>query len=143
MRVSAFTFGKLLPLAYLLASIQKAAADCSPTAAGTYTLRVSGIIDNQNQYGEGGQCSWENAYIYDNNCKQIGHLARYPIPAGAAVTSELPYTVVLNPLNSAGDYNYMGMSYGSYHWEGYPACKIDGTFDGQPINWCLHTFPCG
>lgn len=138
-------FGVLLPVAYLLASAQKVAAACSPTAPGICTLRIAGPLSNYDSHLEGGQCTWENAYIYDKDCNEIGHLAKYPISQGDAVFSELPYAVVMTLLyeGKGQDYNHIGMAYGSYSWDGVAACQLNGTVDTMPINWCLHTFPCG
>ncbi|KAF2998835.1 hypothetical protein E8E13_002665 [Curvularia kusanoi] len=83
------------------------------------------------------EINWNQAAVYDHSCRKIGSQGS-PISPDDAITSELKWTVVLTLLDSFRDYNWIGMCYADYCFEGYFACSLDP----KGYNLCAHSFPC-
>jgi len=103
---------------------------CQGQGPGSCNLVLIGGLQN-------GGVLWAEAVIYDHSCNVIGN---YNEPKqGIAMDSQLRYTVVLSTLRTSGDYNWIGMRYADYAFDGHFACDKE---ENGSDNVCAHAFPC-
>jgi hypothetical protein len=131
-------------------------SDCIGQGAGSCNLAISGVQRSEPELsmllqfkvlakttllGSGeGSIVWLAANIYDHSCNEIGH---YWLPRqGLAIDSQLPWTVVLKRLANNGNYDNIGMCYGSYCFQGDFACHRDDLDQDWEFNICMHGFNC-
>ncbi|KAF9058159.1 hypothetical protein BJ165DRAFT_1589187 [Panaeolus papilionaceus] len=125
-----------------LLATQTAAQLCTPTGPGVCNVAFQGnaqwfTIGFDRRYEA---VSWYNMNIYDNTCRIIGFRERPK--EGNAVTSELPYTIVINRLVSQGDYNWINFCYAGKCQDGGFACERDRPQAVDAELTCRKAFDC-